>query len=111
MQDLLAATSPAAQKLIENINSTIVNPLVVLLFTLALVAFLWGVRDYVSNADNPEKRAQGAQHILWGIIGMGIMIMAFTIVNIVVKTFGIGHAKIQGGDNTLNEIQHVLGNK
>ncbi len=87
--DLLAdaATSPATA-LILKINSTIVNPLIIVMFAFALVAFMWGVRAYITNADDTEARQKGAQHMLWGIIGMGIMLMAFTIVRIVVNTFG-----------------------
>jgi hypothetical protein len=97
----LGATAPAAQKLIENINSTIVNPLVVVLFTFSLVAFLWGVFQYIRGTDNPEKRALGTQHILWGIIGMAIMLMSFTIVKIVLKTFGL--------TEKAPEVQNVIG--
>ncbi|MDB5204592.1 MAG: hypothetical protein JWP09_620 [Candidatus Taylorbacteria bacterium] len=84
------AASAAADKLIENISGVIVNPLIVLMFTFALVAFLWGVRAYITGADNPEVRAKGANGILWGIIGMALMFMAFTIVKISINTFGLG---------------------
>lgn len=102
MEGSLAATAPAAQKLIENINGLIVNPLIAVMFTFALVAFLWGVRGYIAGADNPEKRAQGAQHMLWGIIGMAIMVMAFTIVRIVIQTFGVDA-------ETKKEVEAVIG--
>lgn len=97
---MLAASSPAAQKLVDNINSAIVNPLVVIMFTVALIAFLWGVREYIAGADNPEVRTKGAQHILWGIVGMALMLMTFTIIKIVLNTFGIDHS---------DEVDRVLG--
>ncbi len=90
------AASAVADRLIQNISGVIVNPLIVLMFTFALVAFLWGVRAYISGADNPEVRAKGANGILWGIIGMALMFMAFTIVKISINTFGLGQdAKTQ----------------
>ena len=79
----------AADQLVQNISSYIVNPLIVVMFTFALVVFLWGVRAYVSGADNPEARVKGAHHILWGIIGMGLMVMTFAIVRVVLNTFGL----------------------
>ena len=109
MSGSLAAVAPAAQKLIQNINGAIVNPLIVVLFAAALVAFVWGVRGYITNADNPEARALGAQQMLWGIVGMGIMLLSFTIVQIVISTFGIGSAKVDGGDTTLQEVNAVIG--
>jgi hypothetical protein len=90
------AASAVADRLIQNISGVIVNPLIVLMFTFALVAFLWGVRAYISGADNPEVRAKGAHGILWGIIGMALMFMSFTIVKISINTFGVGQdAKTQ----------------
>ena len=103
MNDSLAA-SAAAERLVQNINSEIANPIIVVMFALALVAFLWGVRGYIEGADNPEKRSQGAQHMLWGIIGMALMLMSFTLVRIVLKTFGFYDSA-----NKNNEIENVLG--
>lgn len=86
MTNLIA--SPASD-LVQKISGVIVNPLIVVMFTFALVLFLWGVRAYISGADNPEVRAKGAQHIMWGVIGMALMFMSFTIVRIVLDTFGL----------------------
>ena len=89
MKESLAAVAPAAEKLIQGISGLIVNPLIVVMFAVALIMFLWGVRGYIANADNPEARALGAQHILWGIVGMAIMVMAFTIISTILNTFGL----------------------
>lgn len=97
------AASAVAEKLIQNISGVIVNPLIVLMFSVALVVFLWGVREYIAGADNPEVRSKGAQHIMWGIIGMGIMVMSFSIIRIVLGTFGLGQ-----DTKTATEINKVL---
>lgn len=88
-----ASLSPATQ-LILKINDVIVNPLIILMFAFALVAFLWGVRSYVTNADNTEARMKGSQQILWGVLGMGMMITAFAIERIVIQTFGISNDNV-----------------
>ena len=87
-QTAAASLSPATE-LILKINNVIVNPIIILMFSFALVAFLWGVRGYVTNADNTEARMKGSQQILWGILGMGMMVTAFAIQRIVIQTFGI----------------------
>jgi len=102
MIDSLAA-SAVAERLVRNISGVIVNPLIVLMFTFALVAFLWGVRAYITGADNPEVRAKGANQIMWGVIGMALMFMAFTIVRISINTFGLGQ-----DTETQNDINKVL---
>lgn len=101
--DLLAAaaTSPATTLLLK-INSAIVNPLIILMFAFALVGFVWGVFGYISKADDGEARAKGAQHMLWGIIGMALMVMAFSIIKIMLNTFGL-----QDSD-TKTQIEKVL---
>lgn len=103
MKDLLAATAGnGAHSLILKITEKIVNPLIVVMFTFALVGFLWGVRTYITKSDDHEARQQGSGHILWGIIGMFLMIAAFSIVHIVLNTFGLSEKapevnKIIGG--------------
>ena len=84
--DQIAAT--AGTDLILKLTSAIINPLIYVMFACALVVFVWGVRGYVTRADNPEARALGANQIMWGIIGMALMIMSFAIVRIVIQTFG-----------------------
>lgn len=93
----------AATTLILKINAVIVNPLIILMFSFALVGFLWGVRGYITSADDAEARIKGSQHMLWGVIGMGLMVMAFAIQRIVINTFGFGK-----DDFTNTNIQKVL---
>lgn len=94
-------TASAATDLVGKISGVIVNPLIVIMFTFATVLFLWGVRGYISGADNPEARAKGAQHILWGIIGMAIMFMSFTIIRITLDTFGLQDEKTSADINNV----------
>lgn len=86
--DSLAATNAAISDIVLKANALIVNPLIILMFSFALVGFLWGVRGYITHADDIEARAKGAQHIMWGIVGMTIMISTFALVNLMIKTFG-----------------------
>lgn len=67
----------------------IVNPIIALLFAVALLVFLWGVFQYIKGSDNPEQRKTGTQHIIWGLIGLSIMVSAYAIINIALNTFGI----------------------
>ena len=76
-------------KLFTNIKSQIVTPLIYLLFALATVYFIWGVMVFVKNAASPEERAKGFQHIIWGLIGMFIMVSAKGLINIILATFGL----------------------
>lgn len=67
---------------IGKIATTIVNPLIQLLFAVALVYFLWGVFVYIRDADDPSGHELGRKHIIWGIIGLFIMTAVFAIMRI-----------------------------
>lgn len=62
--------------------------LVPILATLALVLFVWGIVQYVVNADNEEAREQGKKVILWGIIGLFSMVGVWGLVNLLISTLG-----------------------
>jgi ABC-type phosphate transport system permease subunit len=75
--------------LIAKLMLYIVNPLIVLVFAIALLVFLWGIFEFVLNRDaNSEKANAGKMHMLWGTVGMFIMISAFAIARLIATTIG-----------------------
>ncbi len=79
----------AAKGLLAKIESIILFPLMTLMVSVALLYFLWGMYEYVANADEDSARATGKTHMLYGIIGMLVMISAYAILKIAAGTFGI----------------------
>ena len=75
-----------ALKLVDTINKVILYPLITLLIALAILYFLWGVFQMVSNAGNSEARSNGRKHMLFGILGIVVMLSAFTILRIATNT-------------------------
>ena len=76
--------------LINKITTQILNPVIVLLFVLATILFLWGVIIYiVGSQGEPGKLKQGRSAILWGIVGMFIMVASKGIIDIVIGTFDL----------------------
>ncbi|MDQ5971602.1 MAG: hypothetical protein QG566_548 [Patescibacteria group bacterium] len=67
----------------------IVQSIVPLLFALAIVGFIWGVIQMVMNPEDAEKRKQGKQFMVWGIIALFVMVSVWGLVQIVSNTFGI----------------------
>jgi phosphotransferase system glucose/maltose/N-acetylglucosamine-specific IIC component len=72
-----------------------------LLFGLAVVYFLYGVFEFISNGENEEKKTTGKSHMIWGIIGIVIMMGVFTILNMIMKTFNIDYVKPETGEVNL----------
>jgi len=74
--------------LIGKIKTEIITPLIWFLFVLGLLYFLYGVFELVRNTDNEDARATGRQHIIWGLVGMFIMVAFWGIMNLICRTIG-----------------------
>ncbi len=71
------------------VMTEIMNPIVGVLFVAALAYFLWGLFTFMANMGEESKIAEGKQHMLWGIIGMTIMVSVFAILKLSVDTLNI----------------------
>ena len=68
---------------------TIIDPVILLIFSAGVFFFTWGLVQFLFNADSDEGRTKGQQHMLWGIVGVFIMATVFGIVQIILSTFGL----------------------
>lgn len=78
-----------SKELLGKIESAILFPIMTLMMTVALFVFLYGMYEYVLHAENDEARSAGKQHMLYGIIGLVIMVSAYAILRIAASTFGV----------------------
>jgi FtsH-binding integral membrane protein len=83
------AINTAVAGSLSKIVSVIVVPIVELVFALAIVFFVWGAAGLILNKDNGEKHAQSWKHIMWGLIGMVIMVSCYGIIRIIAATIGV----------------------
>jgi len=91
---------------LQRINYYVVNPLIRVLFALAVIYFIYGIVQYILNRSNAEKKEQGRTHIMWGLIGLFIMTSVFFILRILVLTFGLDGVTINEG---VGEIDIEIG--
>ena len=56
---------------------------------IAFLVFLYGSAVYVMNAGNEQARGEGKKHIMYGLIGLVVMVSAYTILTIAGNTFGL----------------------
>jgi uncharacterized membrane protein YidH (DUF202 family) len=96
------AASSSLDEFIGKVDIMIINPLIKLLFALAVVYFLYGVFEFLSNQANEEKKTTGKSHMMWGIIGITIMMGVWTILGIVLNTLGIDESEINPEQGTVN---------
>ena len=75
---------------IDRIVNLIIQPIIVLLVTAGVAYFIWGVSTYLWNSEKGgEDRKKGTQHILWGLVGLLIMVAVIGILQIITSTFRI----------------------
>ena len=63
------------------------NRAVPLIISLAVVYFIWGVFRYVIAGDE-EKKAAARTDMVWGIVGIFVMVSIWGLVAILQSTFG-----------------------
>lgn len=106
MFQIIPVAEASVMTLMKSINRVIINPLIILLFALAVVIFVYGLMKYLLNPDSEEIRKTSRSHMLWGVIGMFIMVAVFGIMNIILNTIGENNIKIDNtGNYTIGEMQ------
>ena len=69
---------------IGNILDTVIPILIV----LGIVYFVWGVVQYVISSDEEAKK-KGKNRMIYGIIGLVVIVAMWGLVGIVTNTFGL----------------------
>jgi hypothetical protein len=80
---------PGVVAFMTKVTNAIINPIVGVIFALALVYFMWGLMVFVMGAGDESKRTTGKQHMLWGVIGMVIMVSVYAILQVGLSTFNV----------------------
>lgn len=83
-----AAGDIPGKVLLDSILKNIVNPLITLMVGVAVIVFLWGVFEFIRNAESSEERKKGGMHMLFGAIGLFIMVTAYGIMNLILGSIG-----------------------
>ena len=66
------------------------NSIVPILIALAVVYFVWGVVSFVIASDE-EAKTTGRNRIIFGIIGLAVIIGMWGLVNVLRNTFGLNN--------------------
>ncbi|KKS83383.1 MAG: hypothetical protein UV60_C0042G0004 [Parcubacteria group bacterium GW2011_GWA2_43_11] len=63
--------------------------LVPILLGLALVVFVWGLVVFIAKADNEQERDAGKQKMVWGIIGLFVLVSIWGIILLLQNIVGV----------------------
>src|SRR5687767_12778616 len=56
---------------------------------IALLGFFWGLAQFIFAAGDEEKKKEGKQHMIWGIIGLFVMVSVWGLVGFLGESLGI----------------------
>ncbi|QQG42796.1 MAG: hypothetical protein HYW15_01130 [Candidatus Giovannonibacteria bacterium] len=76
---------------------SVLNRVIPILMIVATIVFLWGVIRYVTAGGDEEKLADGRRFIIFGLVGLFVMIAIWGVVRAIVAQFGVGGGVIPGG--------------
>ena len=68
--------------------SQLLNSVIPVLIALGVVYFVWGVITYVIS-DDEEAKKKGRNRIIYGIIGLAVIVAMWGLVGILTNTFGL----------------------
>jgi hypothetical protein len=72
----------------------ILNSVVPILISLGLVYFVWGVVMYVI-AGGEDAKTKGRDHIIYGIVGLAVILSVWGLVGLVGRTFNLNNRSPQ----------------
>ena len=75
-----------------------ISRLTVLILAAAVLVFVWGVLKFITAAGDDEKRKSGRSFMIWGIIGIFVMVSVWALVRLLTETVGpaVGGLNYQG---------------
>ncbi|MBC7766583.1 hypothetical protein H7Y21_01130 [Arenimonas sp.] len=89
--------------IISNINDIIINPIILLLFMVALLYFIYGVFEYMwKSRSDPAKMKEGRLHMGWGLFGMFVMISVFGFFKILINSVPVSERSKTNVNRVMN---------
>ena len=80
--------------LIRAIRSAL-NLIVPFLVAIGVFVIIWGVFKYISHSANEEKRVEARMFIVYGVIGVFMMVSIWGFINILVNTLPLRKTPVQ----------------
>lgn len=93
-----------ASDLVGRFVTYIINPIIWVLFAAGFFLFMFGLVQFMWNLQS-GKTDTGKSHMIWGIVGMVIMVSVEGIIVLVDQTFGFN--ALSGGNVDVGRIENV----
>ncbi|KKT39790.1 hypothetical protein A2W54_03970 [Candidatus Giovannonibacteria bacterium RIFCSPHIGHO2_02_43_13] len=83
----IIAGAKTIDEIISVVEREIISPIKFLLIVGAAVLFLYGVVEMIMGASNEEARTTGKRHMIWGLIGLVIIVGVGAIIDVLKNFF------------------------
>lgn len=77
-----------ADIVLEKIVTEIFSPLYQLIAAIAFIYFLYGAAKFIYDIRNPSEKNTGKQHLLWGMVGLFIILSVGGVLSLFGSIFG-----------------------
>lgn len=92
----------AGTQLLDRIKEFVIDPILMVIFSLGLLLFLWGIVEFLLAVKDGKPSDEGKRHMVWGLIGMLIMVSVYGIINLVVNSLDLRDATDVGRIKNVN---------
>ena len=76
--------------LVSYLLTNFLNPLLILLAGLALLAFFKGLAQFIYSANNPKSHQDGINLMKWGLVALFVMVSILGILRFMYNDAGFG---------------------
>ncbi|MBI2610197.1 hypothetical protein HYW53_03400 [Candidatus Giovannonibacteria bacterium] len=89
----LLAFAQTAESIITRIDR-ILQQVIPILLIIGTIVFLWGIIVFITAGASEEKKSYGKYLIIYGLVGLFVMVAIWGIVGVLVNTFGVGGRRV-----------------
>ena len=86
----------------QRIVTYIIDQVLLVIFALGFLLFVYGLVEFLWNLNSGKDTESGKQHMIWGIVGMVIMVSVYGILDLIDNTFQLNFSNPDVG--RLNSI-------
>ncbi len=83
---LVFASTATFRDIVHTLMLEVIHPLVMLLVSLSIVFFIWGVAKYILHGGDEAKRKEGINMIIYGIIAIFAIVSVWGLVEVLQNT-------------------------
>ncbi len=93
MASAFSLSSSTFSGVIDELNQ-IIRIILPILFSLAFIAFFWGLTKFILNSGSAAEVQKGKSYMIWGVVALFVLISVRTIISLIAADLGLGDAKI-----------------